>query len=292
MTEHKNIFEALNAVMQQVGYVQKQKTPGLNYSFAGEAALIAAIRPYLVENGIVVVPAGIREMRLETYETKSGATMNRTVAIFAFMFAHGPSDTHIIVEVMGEGADTGDKSANKAMTGAYKYALRQTLMIETGDDPDAESSDHQERSGPKAQPGGARPAATPATQATAPHWTTVQDWKAYWTWAKNKLGLTEDEVHTALKVKAMKEYTGDKKSAQTILEAAAEAKKRGPSTFVWDDITVAAFWKLAADTGFGVQATYDLFSVAGAEELYSTVTPADAWATLEAHADAPKASGF
>jgi hypothetical protein len=161
VTDHKNIFDALNAVMQQVGYVQKSRTPSLNYSFAGEAALIAAIRPYLVENGIVVVPAGIREMRLETYETKNGATMNRTVAIFAFMFAHGPSDTHIIVEVMGEGADGGDKSANKAMTGAYKYALRQALMIETGDDPDAESSDHQERAAPKAQPGAGKPAATP-----------------------------------------------------------------------------------------------------------------------------------
>ena len=35
----------------------------------------------------------------------------------------------------GEGSDTGDKASNKALTGAYKYALRQTFCIETGDDP-------------------------------------------------------------------------------------------------------------------------------------------------------------
>ena len=41
--------------------------------------------------------------------------------------------------------DVGDKSANKAATGLLKYALRQTFLIETGDDPDAESSNGMER---------------------------------------------------------------------------------------------------------------------------------------------------
>jgi hypothetical protein len=41
------------------------------------------------------------------------------------------------IQTLGEGSDTGDKTLNKCMTAAYKYAIRQTLMISTGDDPDA-----------------------------------------------------------------------------------------------------------------------------------------------------------
>jgi hypothetical protein len=40
------------------------------------------------------------------------------------------------VTAVGEGTDYGDKSCNKSMTVGLKYALRQTLLIETGDDPD------------------------------------------------------------------------------------------------------------------------------------------------------------
>jgi len=148
MTDHRNVFEALNAVMSEVSYVQKQRTPGLNYSYAGEAALIAEIRPALVKHGVVVYPSGIRDLRNESFTNKNGTQMNRTVGWFTFTFSHGATDTHFVTEVLGEGIDAGDKSSPKAMTGAYKYALRQTLMIETGDDPDSKASDDQERAAP------------------------------------------------------------------------------------------------------------------------------------------------
>ena len=119
---NKDIYAALNAVMQEVGYVQKQKAAYLNYTYAGEAALIAAIRPELVKQGIVVHPGQVYEMRQDTYATSKGSVMNRTVVIMSYRFAHAESGTFIDVTVTGEGADVGDKSANKALTGAYKYA--------------------------------------------------------------------------------------------------------------------------------------------------------------------------
>lgn len=133
------IFKAINAVMQEVGYVQKKRSGGVNYSFAGEAALIEAIRPELVKNGLFVFPASIRETS-DSYTTSKGATMNRAVLVITYRFAHTSGET-FDVEVAGEGADVGDKSFNKAMTGAYKYALRQTFCIETGDDPDKSASE-------------------------------------------------------------------------------------------------------------------------------------------------------
>ena len=90
----------------------------------------------LVAQGVVVHPGQVYEMRQDTYTTSKGSVMNRTVVIMSYRFAHAESGTFIDTTVVGEGADVGDKSANKALTGAYKYALRQTLLIETGDDPD------------------------------------------------------------------------------------------------------------------------------------------------------------
>jgi hypothetical protein len=139
----KNIGEALAAVMTEVGYVQKKKQGGrgIHYTFASERDFIKAVRPNFVKLGIVVYPSEISDLRLDTYTTANQKVMNRTVTVVIYTFLHAPSGTSIDVQVTGEGADVGDKGVNKALTGAYKYALRQALLIETGDDPDQDPSE-------------------------------------------------------------------------------------------------------------------------------------------------------
>lgn len=135
-----NVSEAILAVMRQVGYVQKEHTAGLNYSFAGEAALIRAIRPAMVQEGLIVHVVDI-EKEIGTIlvgKDDRQRAMSRAIVHLTVRFLHAPSSTHLDVEAAGEGMDTGDKALNKAMTGALKYALRQTFLIETGDDPDKE----------------------------------------------------------------------------------------------------------------------------------------------------------
>jgi hypothetical protein len=143
----KNVHEAIVAVMTEVGYTQKERKQGLNYSFASEAALIRAIRPHMVEQGLYPYVAGISEVAHEEYTTKAGGVMQSTRLLAQVRFHHAPSDTYIDAFAVGEGADVGDKSANKAATAAYKYCLRQTFCIETGDDPDNTASDDQEKGG-------------------------------------------------------------------------------------------------------------------------------------------------
>jgi hypothetical protein len=138
------IFKAINAVMNEIGYVQKKKGANLNYSFAGEAALIEAIRPEMVKQGLFLFPTEVRE-NITTYTTSRGSAMNWAIVVVTYRFAHIGGET-FDVQVTGEGADIGDKAFNKAMTGAYKYALRQTFCIETGDDPDKYPPEEYERS--------------------------------------------------------------------------------------------------------------------------------------------------
>jgi hypothetical protein len=140
----KTIHEAILAVMQEVGYVQKKRSQGLNYSYAGEAALIEAIRPSMVEHGIYMYLKEIVKVNRENYVTSKGTAMANTLIQGTVRFAH-VSGEFIDVQAVGEGADAGDKSANKASTGLYKYAIRQTFCIETGDDPDKYPSEEQSR---------------------------------------------------------------------------------------------------------------------------------------------------
>ena len=48
------IQKAIWAIMCEISYVQKQKSPNLNYTFAGEAALIRALRPYMEKYGVIM----------------------------------------------------------------------------------------------------------------------------------------------------------------------------------------------------------------------------------------------
>ena len=144
------LIQAMNEVMKEVGYVQKDKTMtfGERYSYAGEAAFIAAIRPPMVEHGIVFCPIRSELVHHEQYQNSKGTLQNRVVISVTFRFSHVSGET-LDVSAMGEGIDSGDKATPKAMTSALKYALRQSFVIETGDDPDDTPSAHQERGQPR-----------------------------------------------------------------------------------------------------------------------------------------------
>lgn len=138
-----NIHTAINSVMQAVGYVKKEKGANLAYTYAGESALIQALRPSMVANEIYMHIAEIKNVEREQYTTAKGTQMINTVMTGVVRFTHAPSKTSVDVWATGEGSDAGDKSANKALTGMFKYALRQTFMIETGDDSDKHASEER-----------------------------------------------------------------------------------------------------------------------------------------------------
>ena len=150
---HKSIHHALVHIMNEVGYVQKDgkvASKSVNYKYASEASLIRAIRPQLRENGVSFYCSNANIVNSEDFISKkvwdsvTTETVNHKVlGVFTFRFTHAESDTFIDAFSIGEGVDTGDKAGNKAATGALKYALRQTFIIETGDDPDTVSSEEQ-----------------------------------------------------------------------------------------------------------------------------------------------------
>lgn len=136
-----NIGAAKIRIMRDAPYIQKTKAKDLNYTFAGEAAIIEKLHELFVREGVHITPIDIEVLFKEEYKTRSGAVMNRMIIRGKYRFSHVASGTADEVVVLGEGADAGDKATPKALTGAYKYALREWLLIQTGDDPDNDPSE-------------------------------------------------------------------------------------------------------------------------------------------------------
>jgi len=142
----ENINTAMLAIMNEVSYIQKERSKDVNYTLKTENAVIQAIRPAMVKHGVFMYPAGVKEVEHSQFEAgKYKNIWNRIVATHIYRFVHAPSGTSIDVEVLGDGADTGDKAGNKSMTTSKKYALLEAFLLETGDDPDITPSNEMTR---------------------------------------------------------------------------------------------------------------------------------------------------
>ena len=141
---------------------------------------------------------------------------NRSLVTVDATFADGDTGATMTVTWMGEALDTQDKGINKALTGAIKYGLLKTFLISTGeDDPDADGNAKgktavKAKDGDKPEP--------------AAHWIeNDQVRKRFWAWARGDLGLTDAQVHEALKVEHVHEFLGTMGQAKEWIEAWVQA---------------------------------------------------------------------
>lgn len=133
----KNILQRIHAVMGEVDYVQKDKKAGMNYTIVSHDVVTAKVRPILHKHGVVYYPVKVNA-------TQDG-TRTQTHLTVRFCNIDEPAD-FIDVESLGYGIDTQDKGPGKAISYAVKYALLKALGLETGDDPDHDSIEHQPKS--------------------------------------------------------------------------------------------------------------------------------------------------
>lgn len=137
--ERKGIYQAINAVMQEIGFIGKnQKNQQQGFMFRGIDAVMNAINPALIKNKVFVVPEVLEQLR-EERQTKSGTNLIYSVCKVKYTF-YAEDGSCVEAVVIGEGMDSGDKATNKAMSIAFKYACFQVFCIPTEEmkDPDEE----------------------------------------------------------------------------------------------------------------------------------------------------------
>lgn len=139
-----NIFESINKVMESIGAIGKEsRNSSQGFMYRGIDAVMNALQPALVENKVFVVPEVLEQHREERTNAK-GTTLIYSIAKIKYTF-YAEDGTSVSATVIGEGMDSGDKSMNKAMSVAFKYAAFQVLCIPTEEmvDPDAECHEVQ-----------------------------------------------------------------------------------------------------------------------------------------------------
>ena len=139
MEEQKKIFKAIPAIMDEIGHIGKDKKNQLQgFMFRGIDQVMNTMKPLLAKHGVFVVPFVV-ETKREERQTKSGGTLIFTMHKIEFHFV-ADDGSEICACVVGEGMDSADKSSNKAMAVAFKYACFQVFCIPTEemakDDPD------------------------------------------------------------------------------------------------------------------------------------------------------------
>lgn len=130
-----NIYQRMNWVRSQIGYVQKDANVQGQYKAVRHDAVTATLRPYLVKAGIVTTQTLIKSAVVDSgTTTKNGIPILRYEATYLVGFHNSEGDDMVSVEVEAHALDQGDKAPGKAMSYAKKYAYLKEFDIETGED--------------------------------------------------------------------------------------------------------------------------------------------------------------
>ena len=149
-----HVYVAINkvqAALAKDGVTKSRKNKEQGYAFRGIDEIFNALAPYLAENGLCILPR-ILSRTVSERQTKSGGVLFTTIVEAEYDFIAVADSSKHTVRVYGEAMDTADKSCNKAMSAAYKYACLQTFCIPTEGENDADATTHQVAAAPQPQP--------------------------------------------------------------------------------------------------------------------------------------------
>lgn len=141
-TKNPLIYQAIIDIIANIGAIDKtKKNMQQGFMFRGIDQVMNELHPLLHEHGVFIVPE-ILETHREERTTQKGGNLIYTIHKIRFTFI-ASDGSHVAATVVGEGMDSADKSSNKAMAVAFKYACFQVFCIPTEEiakeDPDAYS---------------------------------------------------------------------------------------------------------------------------------------------------------
>jgi hypothetical protein len=137
-----NIYQAINSIMQDISAIGKnKKNSQQGYSFRGIDDMYNALQPMFKEHNVFIT-SNVLESKREERQTQKGGTLIYTIAKCQFKF-YTVDGSFIESIIEGEAMDSGDKSTNKAMSTALKYALMQMFLIPTEEKLDTEYQSHE-----------------------------------------------------------------------------------------------------------------------------------------------------
>lgn len=136
------IYAKMAAIMADIDPIAKSKTnTQQNYKFRGIDEIYQGVQQVMARHGVFSIPQVIED-RSETHTSKSGSVLIYRILKINYPF-YAEDGSSVVVTVIGEGMDSGDKASNKAMSSAEKYALLQAFKIPTAEPKDSENDSHE-----------------------------------------------------------------------------------------------------------------------------------------------------
>lgn len=135
-----DIYAAIADIMKSDCAISKAKyNQQQRFNYRGIDDVMNVFQPLMAQRGIFVVPEVLEHHR-EERRTNNGGNLIYSVLKVKYTF-YAEDGSSISAVVIGEGMDIADKSSNKAMAAAMKYAMFQVFCIPTEEmkDPDGES---------------------------------------------------------------------------------------------------------------------------------------------------------
>ena len=151
------VYAAIVAVMATLtaeGITKNRKNQQQGFSFRGIDDVLNTLNPILAKNNLVMLPRVLDRHQEERTTAKGGALFYTFVKVEYDLVCAIDGSLHTVC-AYGEAMDSGDKSTNKAMSAAFKYAAFQAFCIPTEGDNDADSTTHEPLAKKPAAPAGA-----------------------------------------------------------------------------------------------------------------------------------------
>ena len=155
MESQLNIYQRLLKITEELKTVEKNLsvpvTKNNSYKAVGERDVLDAVKPLEAKYGVYsyaydrkIIENGELTSTRKDFQTGEVKELKqlymRLEVVYRFVNVDNPEE-YVEIKTYGDGIDSGDKAAGKAMTYADKYALLKAYKISTGEDPDQEPSD-------------------------------------------------------------------------------------------------------------------------------------------------------
>lgn len=136
------VYRAINDVMKEMSLEgiskDRRNTQGAGYNFRGIDDVLNSLSSKLSKHSLCILPRVIERECIER-QSKAGGALFYTTLKVEFDFVSSEDGSKHTVVTVGEAMDSSDKSSNKAMSAAMKYACIQTFCIPTEGDNDADA---------------------------------------------------------------------------------------------------------------------------------------------------------
>ena len=136
------IYKRMISILKDVEYIKKDKVnTGQNYKFRGIDDMYNALHELFAKHEVFIC-SDVLELTREERQTQKGG--NLIYALLKIKFTFHTMDGSSVESIMiGEAMDSGDKSSNKAMSTALKYALMQAFLIPTEELKDSDNNTYE-----------------------------------------------------------------------------------------------------------------------------------------------------